>query len=241
MARSNDRDLPDTDEGHLRRIDLAMERCRVVLSSDFAQSEVSPIAGVPKFTLMMQKRLGETEFQPTSFKRVDEPAPLPQLIQVLITSRVFVLGREQLHWQKLAGSLRRFTDDDRLRLGIDALSELWERYLSTRYNFHVSGPGVEDFPKEGVTDGKIADRYMYSQIAHSDDAHAILDEVDDREQIQALTTLAGDCAGIVSFQEKLISDIFPERYPEITSWAGDPRSIFYRLYGHEPGGEQGEK
>lgn len=227
LAMSNGVDVGDR---YRKRIERAIKVTSLVLNSEFAQTEGASEAGVPKITLKFEKKRGEPDWTQASVARTDPPARRAALVEVMAMARIFVLQTDGLHWQGLCKALDHFCDDDRLRVGLGDLRKMWEDQPFKRYRTEIfDKSGESNFPSEGVWDGKIGDRVLYSQLVHANEASDILDEIDDTVQMQAATTLAGDWTAIIAFQEMLISRICPDLCEQLTEWDGHPFTIFERL------------
>ncbi|WP_417288496.1 hypothetical protein [Corynebacterium variabile] len=223
-------DLPDTDDGHRTRVERALERCRLVLSLEFAQSEGAVTAGLPEFKVEIVPGADGAAPHVSMVNRTDTRVSRSVVMDTAGTARVFLLSQEEVHYKKLIKSLRRFAKTEIQFAAVEQLERLWLNSRSNRYRIEVIDPnGVTQFPEDGAWDGDIADRVVYSQFAHADDASNILDHVGDVEQLQAVTTLAGDLVAIVAFQEAVILQIFPELGSELTHWQGDPNAIQRRF------------
>lgn len=223
-------ELPDTDEGHRTRVERALERCRLVLSLEFAQSEGAVTAGLPEFKVEIVPGADGTAPHVSMVNRTDTRVTRAVVMDTAGTARVFLLSQEEVHYENLVKSLHRFAKTEIESAAVTQLEHLWRNSRSNRYRIDLIDPkGTTQFPKGGAWDGDIADRVVYSQFAHTDDASNILDHVDDVEQLQAVTTLAGDLVAIVAFQEAVILQILPELGSELTQWQGDPNAIQRRF------------
>jgi hypothetical protein len=110
---------------------------------------------------------------------------------------------------------------------IDGLVELWERCKKPRSYAFASQNGRELIPG-GTNNHEIADRVIYSQIAHADDAREILDHVTTGEQQWSLEGLVGDWVAVIAYQQGVMRLVRPDLVPELTAWAGNPHTIFSR-------------
>jgi len=144
-----------------------------------------------------------------------------------VLARVFQLGSEEIQYPKVVESLRRFAASDDQRSMIDGLVELWERCKVPRmYSF--AEQNEQELIPGGTNNYEIADRTIYSQIAHSDDAHEILDHITTGEQQWSLEALVGDWIAVIAYQQAVMNFIRPDLVPELTRWAGNPHTIFSR-------------
>lgn len=220
-------DLPETPEGHRERLRRAVKRCQIVLNSSVAQREDAPKLGTTFNVNLRVSRIDPMD------RTVNLSFPLPdqELLETAVTRvRVFVLRREVLYWEKVLNSLLTFTSDEYQIKGIEQIKRMWADSPFT-YSFALAGnkDGEDLLPDGGVSNAVIADRYLYSKIAHSDDASEILDHVLEPMQLMALAAMVGDWLAITSHMEHWINAVCPDICPEVTEWGGGYATIFERI------------
>ncbi|MDN6555110.1 MAG: hypothetical protein L0K74_01100 [Acidipropionibacterium acidipropionici] len=144
-----------------------------------------------------------------------------------VLARAFQLGSEEIQYSKVVESLRRFAASDDQSSMIDGLVELWERCKVPRvYSF--AEQNKQELIPGGTNNYEIADRTIYSQIAHADDAREILDHITTGEQLWSLEALVGDWIAVIAYQQAVMNVIRPDLVTELTAWAGNPHTIFSR-------------
>lgn len=85
------------------------------------------------------------------------------------------------------------------------------------------------FLRGGVDGGHVAERLLYSQFVHADDASDILYHTDDHAQLWNLAGMVADWLATLSYQERVIQMVAPEVIPELTVWGGNQMTIFERM------------
>lgn len=111
--------IPKGVEGDIRRIELAVKRCRKVLSSNLAQD-----SRCIKMGMELTVSIVPTE-DPEKFNIIfPSNLNLPDLDAIhvaMMQFRPFVLKQENVYWERVLDSLRRATRDKKLRKDIDLL------------------------------------------------------------------------------------------------------------------------
>ena len=219
-------------DGDKRRIELAAKRCRSVLSSTLAQDprclkmgmrltfSIVPDEGSKKFDIILTEDLNLPDFD--------------AMDAAMIKFRPFTLKQENIYWERVLESLRRGTEDKKLRENIDQLQWFFQNVPFER--FHIMAANIEtgeDILPLGVTNAVIGTRYLYSEVAHADDDEALLGNIDKPSQASSYACLVGDWIALAATLESVIHNIYPELCPELTSWAGDPMSINIRQFGEQ--------
>lgn len=201
---------------HEQRLRLADKRCQQVLSCTLAQSDDVLSAGQ-----QLVVHIDRLEFRQASAGR-------DAVTAAATTARVFTLKKEAIHYSKVIDSLQAQNSDPRYDGILDGLLERWDlmpRHRSTTYVRNDDGTGL---PPAGVTDAKIADRVLYSELVHADDAAAILDHLHDDQKQWALTAMVVDWICLVAQTQHLMRLIRPDLVPQVTPWTGDSLSLFER-------------
>lgn len=217
--------LPRDDQGYDERIRRADERTGKALSSSLAQRPAVVKMGTTlrlDFILdhSTQERSGEL-----SIELVDNEA-----LAILATKlRPFVLERESIYYRGLIKGLRRFADTDQNKIQVEQLLELWDMCSRSRMTARVSSAKKGQLIPGGAGGYEIADRVLYSQIVHADDASDILEHISEEWQQWTLATLVGDWAATVAHQQYVMHCVRPDLVPELTKWAGDYLTIFRRF------------
>lgn len=218
--------LRDTDEGHEQRLRRAAERCRRVLECKLAQDPSAPYLGT-RFHVVLEQdlRTGEVRAVGVRHDEVDAEA-----LEVAATrARVFTLRGEALYGPKVADSIARFSTLSKQVEMSHQLARLWSAPPLKRAYVMTAIRGEEVTPVGGIDTGRIADRVLYSQSVHADEASDVLQHVDPDFQQWSLAGMVGDWLALTSHQEALISSVRPDICSEPTPWAGDSQTIFARL------------
>lgn len=208
---------------HEERLRQANRRCEIVLSSTLAQSQDVLEAGskIVVWVDVNTREPGRIDFRPAS-------VGIDAVAVAAAKARVFTLKSEDIHFSKIIAALRALSPDPRYGDILDGLQDRWERApvdRSTTFVRNIDGTGL---PASGVTDGRIANRVLYSEIVHADDAAAILDHISDEQKQWALTGMVVDWVCLVAQTQHLMHLIRPDVVPSLTSWTGTPTSLFER-------------
>lgn len=116
------------------------------------------------------------------------------------------------------------------KVEIDQVDEIWSKQPFKRvYYMKATTEGENLLPKGGVDGGTVAQRLLYSEYGHLDDASEILDHVEDSAQLWNLAGMVADWMATLSYQERVMHLVAPEIVPQLTEWAGDQRTIFERM------------
>lgn len=191
----------------------------MVLSAPLAQQrEITDMGTEIKF-----RALGDGSFTEPEFPAPDQV----HVAHLAMLARPFTLEREQIFFGHLASALLRFAQTDIQRLLAEQLRTLWAQVPITRTQHYVALDGVELLPG-GVTDAEVADRVLYSQLVHADDASEVLDHVQTPFQHWSLAGMVGDWVALVAHQQYVLKLVRPDLCTEFTAWAGSPRTIFER-------------
>ncbi|MGL5829042.1 MAG: hypothetical protein ACRC0L_05670 [Angustibacter sp.] len=217
MARSQDK-LPDTDDGHLQRLHRAQERSAAVLSCAAAQDTLAPKLGT-EFKVVLAPMTGQAEF---AFDVIE-----PELLAYAATlARPFTLKREAIYGPSVAKSLLRFASTERQRDMSTQVCRMWEELpLRRMQTFSSTMPN----PQEGVWDWQVADRVLYSEVVHADDASEILDHVPAGIKQWAFAGFVGDWFAVIAHQQAILNWVRPDICSELTPWGGCQTTIFDRL------------
>lgn len=224
--------IPKGVEGDIRRIELAVKRCRKVLSSNLAQD-----SRCIKMGMELTVSIVATE-DPEKFNIIfPSSSNLPDFdaMDAAVTKfRPFTLKQENIYWERVLESLRRGTEDKNLRENIDLLQWYFQNIPFTRFHFMaVNIETGEDILPSGVTNAVVGTRYLYSEVAHADDDEALLGNINKPGQVFSYACLVGDYIALTATLESVINNVYPELCPELTSWAGDPTSINIRQFGEQ--------
>lgn len=223
VARGKRPELPDTDEGHEQRLRLADERARRVLEASLA-SRPDVVSMGMRVNMLIDKRDGSVDS--VSFPTMDWEA----LGYLAMESRPFTLAREEVQFEKVARSLRRFATTEPQQVMSAQLDRLREQSGHPRMYFYMARrtDGQELIPG-GTTDAKVGDRVLYSQLVHADDESDLLQHIDTDTQGWALAGMVGDWVALIAHYQWITHMIRPDLCPHLSSWAGTPRTIFERL------------
>lgn len=143
--------------------------------------------------------------------------------------RPFGLKQDPIHYVKVVESLAKFAPAGLEQETVGQLSPLWEMCQHNRLSFFSASAKEGELIPGGVGDAKIADRVLYSQLVHADDASEPLDHVPPEIQQWALASIVGNWTAMASHQQGVAHLVRPDLVPEITAWAGTPNTIFKRL------------
>ena len=210
--------LPDTDEGHEDRLRRVQDRTQSVLSCSVAQDPKAPRLGTT-FTAWIDRRRGTAQLEVPG---VDREA----LAYAAVLARPFTLAREAIFGPHVSASLLRFSTTEPQRVMSEQVATLWGRLPALRMQLFASRMGRSD---HGAWDAEVADRILYSQVVHADDARDVLEHVPGPIQLMAFAGYVGDWLAVIAHQQHVLKMVRPDICPELTSWAGDARTIFDRL------------
>lgn len=143
--------------------------------------------------------------------------------------RPFQLEQEPINYEKVVEGLVRFAAPGLGQEIVGQLSPLWKLCARDRLSvFSASTEDGEQIPG-GVGDTRVADRVLYSQIVHADDASELLDHVPLALQQWSLASFVGNWTAMLAHQQVVAHFVRPDLVPEVTAWAGDSSTIFKRL------------
>jgi hypothetical protein len=219
MGRTQPR-LPDTDAGHEERLKRIQRRTLAVLCAPLAQDPEVVTIGT-RITVGVDSRDG---FQQPSVLCAPDPV---QLAYLAMLARPFTLEREEIHFRRIASSLKHFAATAPQQAMTEQLLHLWGRVPVTRAYMYAAKAGEELLPG-GAMDGQVADRVLYSQLVHADDASALLDHVEAPFQQWSLAGMVGDWVAIIAHQQAVLKLVRGDLCPELATWPGTPTTIFER-------------
>lgn len=218
--------FPASDEGHTDRLRLAAKWCKKVLSTSLAQDPLATDLGM-KFHFTIQENLKTGEATVVGMRRDTVDRAL--LDQAAILSRIFTLRKDGIHGTEVARSIAHYASTDHQKFMASQIERMWEAQPFTRTYMMKSVDGTSVTPPGGIADGTIADRVLYSELAHAEDASEVLEHISDEDQERSLSGLVGDWFALISHQEALMCSVRPDLCPTPTAWAGDQSTIFRRL------------
>lgn len=222
--------IPKGAEGDIRRIELAVKRCRKVLSSNLAQDSRCIKMGM-ELTVSIVATEDSEKFNIIFPSNLNLP-DLDAIHVAMMQFRPFVLKQENVYWERVLDSLRKATRDKKLRKDIDLLQYFFKTVPFKRFQFMSANIETgEDILPPGVTNAVVGTRYLYSEVAHADDDEELLGNIDKPGQLLSYACLVGDWIALAATLESVIHNIYPKLCPELTSWAGDPMSINIRQFG----------
>lgn len=118
-----------------------------------------------------------------------------QVAVAAMRARPFMLESEAINGVKVSASLHHFASTSEQILMCEQLSRIWRMLpLKRMKTYRLSADGTQILRREGVWNSVVADRVLYSQLVHADDARALLDHIDTSEQQWCLDGFVGDCA-----------------------------------------------
>ena len=162
-------------------------------------------------------------------KLKDVPDP-EDLMPAMMWARPFLLKSESIYWEEVVGSLRGLAGKSPASVEVEQVAHIWSRQPFKRvYYLKSTESGENILPEGGVDGGYVAERLLYSQFVHADDASDILDHIDDHAQIWNLAGMVADWIATLSYQERVIQMVAPEVVPKLTVWAGNQMTIFERM------------
>lgn len=213
--------LADDDAGHEERLRRGQKRTEQVFEAPLA---LNP--GVTTMGTSVQLRLAAADGQVAS---LEMPAPdRAELGYLAMMARPFTLEREQIHFRRLVTSLMRFAASDFQRTMSDQVLRLWDTVPAARLYMHAATAG-EELIQGGTTDRQVADRVLYSQLVHADDAESLLGHIDSQTQLWSLAGMVGDWVAIIAHQQLVLFTIRPDLCPVLVEWPGTPRTVFERF------------
>jgi hypothetical protein len=222
MARGQAK-LPDTDAGHLERLRRTQERTMKVLSCRVAQEPDAPMMGMT-FTVSIRNDTGKPD------ELILPTLDAEQLAVAAMLARPFTLAQEAIYGPKVSQSLLHFSQSAEQRVMCEQVARMWEDLPMKRMKtFSASADGTPILPRDGVWDGEVADRVLYSTMVHADDARALLEHIDGVQQQWSLAGVVGDWLAVIAHQQALLHWVRPDVCPSVTTWAGTPETIFDRL------------
>ncbi|MBF4554364.1 hypothetical protein [Corynebacterium suicordis] len=143
--------------------------------------------------------------------------------------RPLQLKREAIYYDKITEALLQFAHTDNQRTLVQQIPQLWKVASQGRMFMQVFKRDLSGVLLDSTSDVEIADRVLYSDIVHDDDAATMLDHVSSEQQAWALAGTVGHWIALAAHQQYLAHLIRPDLVPELTSWAGDPYTIARRL------------
>jgi hypothetical protein len=163
--------------------------------------------------------------------KVTLPAIDPESLAVAaMLARPFTLQRETIHGPKVSTSLVRFADTPEQVAMCEQVRRLWQELPFRRMKtFKGYTDGRPILPSEGVWDSEVADRVLYSQLVHADDARDLLEHFDEAEQQWNLAGFVGDWLAVIAHQQALLHWVRPDLCASATPWSGTPETIFNRM------------
>jgi hypothetical protein len=146
-------------------------------------------------------------------------------------ARTFTLEQEAIYGPDVARSLIHFANSNGKRVMCENVERLWGELPLNRMKTLAASlvDGTPVGPPDGVWDGEIGDRVLYSQLLHADDAHAVLDHIDAARQQFSLAGIVGDWLAIIAYQQAQLHLVRPDICESLTPWAGTALTIFDRL------------
>lgn len=143
--------------------------------------------------------------------------------------RPLQLDSEAIHYNKITEALLQFAQTDNQHTTVQQIPQLWSRASQGRMSMQVFSKDFSEVLLSSTNDVEIADRVLYSDVVHNDDAATMLDHVSSKQQAWALAGTAGDWIALAAHQQYLAHLIRPDLVPELTSWAGNPYTIARRF------------
>lgn len=218
--------LANDEAGHEERIRRANQRTVEALQATLAQdADVLKMGRSLRLNPVARPAPGEL----TPFEIVLDLVDSERLGFLAIKLRPFHLEKEEIHYPKLVKSLRHFADTDGKRTMVDQIPGLWEMCGKDSMTTFVAKVGEGELIPGGVGNTTVADRVLYSQLAHADDASELLSLIPQEWQRWSLATLVGDWTAMAAHQQYVMRLVRPDLVSELTEWAGDGRSIFERF------------
>lgn len=214
--------LPDDLGGQEARLRRTQERSILVLSCKAAQNADAPTMGMT-VNFVIDQATGLA-------RKFLMPAPDPEELAVAaMLARPFTLAREAIYGPDVSRSLVTFAHTDEQRVMCTQVGGMWESLPRDRMTLFAAEPdGSPILPEGGVGDGKVADRVLYSQLVHADDAGDLLSHIDSAAQQWSLAALVGDWLAIVAHQQTLLHWVRPDICERVTDWPGTSQTVFDR-------------
>lgn len=188
----------------------------------------TPLAQDPGVTTMGTQITFYLGTEDASLKSFEMPVPdRVQLGYLTTLARPFTLPSEEIHYKRIARSLLYFATTDVQYALSEQLVSIWDQIPVSRTHLFAAQAGVELLPG-GATDGQVADRVLYSQLVHADDARDLLQHVDTQSQQWSLAGMVGDWVAIIAHQQHVLRMVRPDLCPALTAWPGTPTTLFER-------------
>lgn len=226
--------IPKGEAGDHQRLLDATKRCRATLRSTVAQDPLCPRMGMSiKSALQINLKTGETSWAPFDF--TSGLPPRDSLDAAMIKARPFMLKNEGIYYKHVISALERRTTNEEYLVACRMLRHLFPSAPFKRVEFFAANiSSKRELLPPGVTNAVVGDRFVYSQVAHADDASNILDNIREPEQVWSYAAMVGDWIALISALETLIHLVCPEICPQVTKWAGDSQSINLRSGASKP-------
>lgn len=226
MAGRGQPKLACDDEGFEERIRRADARTVAALKTSLAQDEsVLKMGTNLNVNLRFNRATGE-QLSPEIVLDLVDKERLGYLAAML---RPFQLSSEAIYFGDVIEGLRRFAGTESKRRLVAQLPRLWEVCRRDRLRTFVAHRKHGELIPGGVGDATVADRVLYSQVVHADDAADILRHISTEWQQWSLAGLVGDWTAMAAHQQYVAHLVRPDLIAELTSWAGDARTIFQRF------------
>ena len=217
----------DDPDGWRGRLGLATEWIRKVLGTNLARDPRVERLGMQIGATILYDPEGGPRVAGMDLKDVPESE---DLLPAIAWARPFLLKTEPIYWVNVVSSLRGLAGDSPARVEVEQVADLWSRQPFKRVVYlKATESGENILPKDGVDGGFVAERLLYSQFLHADDASDILDHIDDQAQLWNLAGMVADWIATLSYMERVIQMVAPEVASELTVWAGDQMTIFERM------------
>lgn len=233
MSRSrNPWKIPATEEGDRKRVQVAAERSAKVLASPMAQYQNTPELGMSQqFNLVLSKD-GSAAPRVTDHRYLDLAERVEDVTLTITALRPFTLGSDPIHGPMVARSLLRMAPSSINNEAINQLTVFWNHPPSDGvgriYAQHRDGNNL--LPEDGMSVREVAEAFIYDKLLKVGDTSQSLDHIDEAMQHWCVARYIGDIIAIVARQEYLIHLVAPEICPEPTKWAGDPETIYRRIF-----------
>lgn len=236
MSQTNRRPVtyPDTIEGHRNRLRLGSNRIARVLNTHLAQgASASKLGTSATFTVVVDSKQRKV-VDVNNFRYNDLPDDLERLIATITLARPFLLRSEPIYGPTLVKSMLAVAPKDVSHDAIHQIADMWTSLPNNSGIFYkMTSDGTHILPEAGVSDGQVADRFMYAEVVKAGDNSGWLHHLDDGTKLWSLSRLVGDILAILSRQEHLLHLIDPSICPKTTDWAGDYLTIYRRLNGDQ--------
>lgn len=214
------------DAGYEDRIRRADARTVAALETSLAQDKSVLEMGM---NLNVNLRFNRTTGEQLSPEIAVDLVDMERLGYLAAMLRPFQLSSEAIYFGDVIKGLRRFADTETKRLMVEQLPRLWEVCRRDRLTTFVAHREHGELIPGGVGDATVADRVLYSQVVHADDATDILRHISTEWQQWSLAGLVGDWTAMAAHQQYVARLVRPDLIPELTNWAGDARTIFRRF------------